>query len=298
MSNVLFIKAGSKINISNNSLVIKMEEDKKLIPVHEVSCVVIENLQCSITAGVNVLCARASIPIIYCDTKYSPVAISNTFNMYHRQFFKLKEQIAWSEATKARLFKKIVIQKIKNQVELLEYLHKSVDVIHCIKGKIKLIDNSNFDNIEAQVAKLYFKELFGKKFVRFVDDEINTSLNYGYAIMRSVIKQMIVAKGLIPPLGIWHKSQFNNYNLADDIIEVFRPMVDYVTYHFIIKDDDFTIDERCYLQNTIFQKVKYGKNVFEYKECLNLYIDQISKYMNREISNISFPITDSELYEY
>ncbi|MFV0289084.1 MAG: type II CRISPR-associated endonuclease Cas1 [Mycoplasmatales bacterium] len=156
----------------------------------------------------------------------------------------------------------------------------------------------NFDYIVAKVAKIYFNELFGNDFVKFENDEINTSLNYGYAILRGIIKQTIIAKGLIPPLGLWHKSQFNNYNLADDIIEVFRPLVDYVTFHFVIKDDNFTSEERSYLQRVIFQKVKYNNSNLEYVDCLNIYIDQIAKYMNKEIKDITFPITDSELYEY
>lgn len=148
------------------------------------------------------------------------------------------------------------------------------------------------------MAKLYFKELFGKDFIRFVDDEINSSLNYGYAIIRGVIKQIVVAKGLLPALGLWHKSQFNNYNLADDIIEVYRPMVDFVTYHFTIRDNEFTNEERIYLQNVVFQKIRINNSVFEYCDSIENYVEQIIKFMNRDSNEIIFPITDSELYEY
>lgn len=241
------------------------------------------------------MCGSNNIPIMYCDNKYSPVAISNTFNSYHRQFFRLNEQISWSESKKRKLFKQIVIQKIKNQIELLKYLNRDTTLA---LDKLNSITNDNFESIEAIVAKIYFNELFGEDFVRFRSDEINSSLNYGYAMLRGVIKQTIVGKGLIPPLGLWHKSQFNNFNLADDIIEVYRPMVDYVTYHFTIRDDKFTKEERIYLQNVIFQKVKYEKNIFEFRDNLELYINQIISYMNGKNKNINFPILDSRIYEY
>ncbi len=298
MSNILFVKSGSKLSIKNNSIVVNIEETNKKVPIYEISSIIIENLQCSITAGVNVLCSSNNVPIFYCDKKHSPVALSSSFNTYYRQHLKFEEQLKWTNLRKRKLFQKIVVQKIENQLELLKYLNRDITVIRDIEIKLSKINKDNFDNIEAQVAKIYFNELFGNDFIRFKDDEINASLNYGYAILRGNIKQVIVAKGLIPSLGLWHKNQFNNYNLADDVIEVFRPMVDYVTFHFLIKDDDFTNKERQYLQNILFQKVKYGNNTFEYIDCLSLYVDQIIKYMNKEITELDFPITDSEVYEY
>ncbi len=118
MSNVLFVKNGSKLKVSNKSIVIKIEEENKEVPITEISAVVIESLQCSITAAVNVLCNTNGIPIIYCDNKHSPIAISNSFNTYHRQLFKIKEQIDWTDSRKQKLFIKIVKQKIINQIEL------------------------------------------------------------------------------------------------------------------------------------------------------------------------------------
>ncbi len=298
MSNIIYVQKGSKLSISNNRLLVNVEEEKRYVPIHEISAVVIENLQCSITAGVNVLCSENNVPIIYCDNKHHPNCISNSFHTYHKQLSRIKEQLQWTESKKKKLFKEIIKQKILNQLELLRYLNKDVSIIKEIENKLKNIDNDNFENIEAIVARLYFNELFGKDFIRGMEGEINLSLNYGYAILRSIIKQTIVAKGLIPSIGLWHKSQFNNFNLSDDIIEVFRPMVDYITFHFLIRDEDFITEEKIYLQNSIFQKVKYGNNIFEYRDCVNLYIDQIIKYMNKEIKEIIIPILDSELYEY
>ncbi len=298
MSNILFVNSGSKLSMKDNSIIVNIEDKNKKVPICEISSIIIENLQCSITAGVNVLCGANNVPIFYCDNKHSPVALSSSFNTYYRQSLKFEEQLKWTSLRKKKLFQKIVVQKIKNQLELLKYLNRDITVIKDIEKKLSQINKENFDNIEAQVAKCYFNELFGNDFIRFKDDEINASLNYGYAILRGNIKQVIVAKGLIPSLGLWHKNQFNNYNLADDIIEVFRPMVDYVTFHLVIKDDDFSKEERQYLQNIIFQKIRYGNNTFEYIECLSLYVDQIIKYMNKEITSIDFPTTDSEIYEY
>ncbi len=56
----------------------------------------------------------------------------------------------------------------------------------------------------------------------------NNLLNYGYAILRAVVARSLVASGLLPTLGIFHKNQYNAYCLADDIMEPYRPFVDKV----------------------------------------------------------------------
>lgn len=85
-------------------------------------------------------------------------------------------------------------------------------------------------NREGLAAKVYFHELFGLDFRRFDDDIINAGLNYGYAILRSQISKTVIAKGLNPCLGIFHKGYDNPFNLSDDIIEVFRPLIDQYAY--------------------------------------------------------------------
>lgn len=51
-------------------------------------------------------------------------------------------------------------------------------------------------------------------------------MNYGYSIIRGAVARGIVSYGYMPTIGIHHKSELNNYNLADDFIEPFRPIVD------------------------------------------------------------------------
>lgn len=298
MSNVLYITSGSKLSIANNQFIIKKEEQNVTVSVEEVSSIIIENLQCSITAGVNVLANTNNIPIIYCDNTHNPVGIATGFNNYYQQPKRLKQQMNWNDTRKKELFLEIIKVKTENQLELLKHLNRSESIIENITQKIETIDIENFEYMEAVIAKLYFQELFGKDFIRFEDDEINQSLNYGYAILRGIIKQYLSAKGLQPSLGLWHKSQFNNFNLADDIIEVYRPMVDFITYHFIVKDDQFTKEERMVLQNVMFQKVRINNSKIDYIESVNQYINQIIGYMNYESDNLSIPRTDSDIYEY
>ena len=56
--------------------------------------------------------------------------------------------------------------------------------------------------------------------------ELYAMANYGYAILRGMIARSIVCYGFEPSIGLFHRSELNSFNLADDLIEPFRPLVD------------------------------------------------------------------------
>jgi CRISPR-associated protein Cas1 len=66
-------------------------------------------------------------------------------------------------------------------------------------------------------------------------------LNYGYAILRAGVARGLVAAGLLPAFGIHHAGAQNAFNLADDLLEVLRPVVDWTA--FGLADKGRTSDE-------------------------------------------------------
>ena len=100
------------------------------------------------------------------------------------------------------------------------FLHWSANGGLFLTTSKNVLENDK-SNREGLAAKVYFHELFGLDFRRFDDDIINAGLNYGYAILRSQISKTVIAKGLNPCLGIFHKGYDNPFNLSDDIIEVY-----------------------------------------------------------------------------
>lgn len=100
-----------------------------------------------------------------------------------------------------------------------------VNQLKALAGDVQFADETNR---EGYAAKLYFNTLFGENFIRNRDsyDGINSALNYGYIVIRSCIARSVAAHGLEPALGIGHHSQYNAFNLVDDLIEPFRPVID------------------------------------------------------------------------
>ena len=163
-------------------------------------------------------------------------------------------QIALSIPAKKQLWKSIIQNKILSQACNLCYIGS--EKYSNIAGYINEVKSGDVGNIEAICARVYFSEMF-KNFRRFDDDKINIMLNYGYSLIRSTIAKYLVVSGLNPAMGIMHRNQFNNFNLADDIIELFRYIVDMKVYNYSKQDDIFTKDDRVYLFEIFEAKVQF-----------------------------------------
>lgn len=135
-----------------------------------------------------------------------------------------------------QLWAAIVRKKIANQAVCLKFSDRTAaDRLESYQQRVRSGDT---DNLEGQAAAFYFAKLFGKNFHRNQDRFINAALDYGYAVIRGTIARALVAHGLLPSLGLFHASEQNAFNLADDIIEPFRPLVDFFVVNLIPTDKE------------------------------------------------------------
>ena len=302
MSSVVHITNANELSISNNQLVmlnIEMEDIKKVnkISLKDILAVIIENCRCKITGILQLRLSEKNIPLIICNEKHQPVLHSLGLYNHFQVTMRINEQVNWLDRKKNKLWSEIVAQKIKNQRILLKFLDKSKNTISKLGMYEKniLIEGKEAEHQEAIAARMYFQELFGKNFKRFNDDGINSALNYGYALLRSLISSKIVAKGFHPSLGIHHKSQFNNYNFSDDIIEIFRPMVDYVVY-FNQKEESKELRQKLLLVLT--QKVYWKNKKYELSQVIDYFLDNIRNYFIDKNVEIEMPELRIDAYEY
>lgn len=144
-----------------------------------------------------------------------------------RQSKLMHIQIQKNELWKRQLWMKIIEQKINNQAKLLAILGK--DGLEEVALYSMPLTIDNVDSHETQAAKNYFNYYY-PGLNRSTDSPINSRLDYGYAIVRSAIIRSLASNGFHPAIGIHHDHQLNAFNLADDLIEPFRAIVDQVAY--------------------------------------------------------------------
>lgn len=101
--------------------------------------------------------------------------------------------------------------------------------------------------------------LFGLDFTRTEDNVINSALNYGYSIILSAFTREVVMNGYITQLGIFHDNMFNQFNLASDLMEPFRVLVDRQVLTMPL--EEFEHEEKMQFVNILNQEVQIDGKV-------------------------------------
>lgn len=230
---IIYIEEAKSVRLYLDNIKIEKETGELTVPLADIHTLVIDNQMISITVPLIVKCSEYNINLIICSMEHMPVSYINPFTGNFQSAMMLKKQISWDEYIKGIIHKKIIKNKIENQYSLLKHFNLNINTISKMVDFSYEVDSYDLTNREGLAAKMYFREPFGTDFKRFEEDPVNAGLNYGYSILRSQISKTIIAKGLNPSLGIFHKGYNNPFNLSDDIIEVFRPLIDEYVYLYL-----------------------------------------------------------------
>ena len=176
------------------------------------------------------------IKLIFCDEAHNPAGEIVPYYSSFNTSKKIQNQIKWKNETKNKVWQQIVKHKIHNQAMLLKKL--KIDEYERLLEYEASVEEGDSTNREGHAAKVYFNLLFGKRFIRGADDNINKGLDYGYSILLSTINKEVASKGYITQIGINHKSEFNQFNLTCDLMEPFRPLIDEIVYNSINSELD------------------------------------------------------------
>ena len=222
----VIITSRAHLSLQDNHLVVQNGEERARLYIKDLHCVILESPQITLTQALLNALAQSKVLLLTCDRTH---AISGVFTPFLGHFANAqvaREHIAVSTESKAKLWQQIVQNKIHNQAFVLR-THGYVREAENLAGLCERVLLEDSSNVEANAAALYFKTLFGEGFSRKAKHRIhNALLDYGYAIVRGCVIRSVCMSGLLTWAGIKHSNQFNQFNLCDDIIEVFRPFVD------------------------------------------------------------------------
>lgn len=276
----VIITQPTKLSVKNRQLKITQDEEWS-IPMEDISSIILETPQINISSKVMSLMAENKIVMYSCDDKHIPNGIFIPFVPHSRQLKVLKNQLECSESFNKRCWQQIVIKKITNQSKVLKLADKNLMGEH-LNNIARKVNSGDTTNMEAIAAKGYFSTLYGKGFNRNYDNIYNAALNYGYSIIRGAIARTIVSYGYIPSIGIHHKSELNNYNLADDFIEPFRPIVDLWVKLNINEEIEFDKYVRANLVNLLNMNVKIQGKLQSVNNAINIMIASYTTAINQK----------------
>lgn len=261
------IDSPCKLSVSNNYLIVRNDDVRK-IHLSEVYCLMIACPAVNITGIALYELTRNKIKVIFCDEKRDPYGELIGYYGSHNCAKQLRKQLGWSGAAMGFVGTEIVTQKIRNQAAVLRK-YGFDERASMLDGYAAEVVRGDTANREGHAAKVYFNTLFGMSFTREKDCNVNSALNYGYAVLLSCINREVVACGRLTQLGITHRNEFNEFNLSCDLIEPFRVLVDEDV--FLNRDKPFGKERKFELVGLLNKRVVYGKEF-----CLN---DAVGSYV-------------------
>jgi CRISP-associated protein Cas1 len=219
----VMISRPARLRREHFSLAIEQEETA-YIPFEDIAVIVLNHRAINLTHPVLSACAEYGIGLYATGDNHQPSGVFLPFLSHSRSTRLMRQQLGIARPLAKQAWAAIVRRKIENQASCLRLAGKPG--IERIESYARRVRSGDGENLEGQAAAFYFVQLFGTGFHRAENRWINAALDYGYAVLRGAIARGLVAHGLHPTLGLFHASEQNAFNLADDLIEPFRPLVD------------------------------------------------------------------------
>ncbi|MGH7813412.1 MAG: type II CRISPR-associated endonuclease Cas1 [Candidatus Binataceae bacterium] len=216
----------TRLYIRNRQLVIGREgRDPATVPAEDIGLLLVDHPAVSYTQAVFNLLAELGAAVVICGETHMPSSMLMPIASNTIQTERYGAQIAAGVPLKKQLWQQSVSAKIENQAAVLKTVTGGDSGLREMARRVQSGDKGN---LEAQAAQRYWPALFGKFFRRDREGEPpNNLLNYGYMVTRAAVARAICAAGLLPTLGIHHRNRYNAFCLADDLMEPYRPFVDW-----------------------------------------------------------------------
>jgi len=217
---------GAHLSVSRGFLSVEIDEQLAgQVAVEDMAALIIRGHGASLSVNICTRLAEANVPIVICDSGQTPASVIWPVDGHFAQGLNMQAQALANKPLLKRLWAQLVSAKVATQAHVLTAFNLHSADIAAMATRVKSGDS---DNIEAQAARKYWKRLMGDDFLRGTHQgSINGALNYGYTVLRAAAARSILAAGLHPSLSIYHQSKGDALRLADDLMEPFRPWVDY-----------------------------------------------------------------------
>lgn len=250
--------------------------------------ILIDNHSASLTTPLIGKLAEQNVAVVFCNEKHMPSSMLMNLdaNTLQEKYFRL--QLDAPLPLKKQMWKNIVEAKIKNQALHLKSLGKKHDKLLKYATGVLSGDSSNREGLAAQC---YWRELFGKEFIRDrFGEHPNDFLNYGYTLLRAATARALMASGLLPSLGIFHRNYYDAFPLADDIMEPYRPFIDQIAYKLhATKKKKLDKEVKASFLELFYTNIPFGEQMVQLGTCLTYTTASVAKFFMGETKNIAYP---------
>lgn len=280
------------LSLKDNQIVIQLKGSEQTVtrPIEDIGVVVVENAQVTLSIPLLNALVDNNVSVVFCDNKQMPKSMLMSLDGNTTQQESYRYQMDATQPMKKQLWRQLIESKIRNQAALLGKLDKDADALKPYYQNVKSGDS---DNREGVASRIYWPLLMGSDFRREREGvPPNQMLNYGYSILRAAVARALIGSGLYPAFGLFHRNRYNNFPLADDVMEPYRPFVDEIVYHLFFDGATSELDKRSKgeLLRILFADVKLGKLTRPLEVALSMTTASLLKVLKGEQEKLVLPV--------
>lgn len=275
---------GSTITCKDRQVVcIERDGTKRAVPLEDVGSIVVTSFKTTLTNRLLVEAAREGASIVVCDG-FQPASILLPVNR-NSDTALTRAHLDVHARQRSLLWRRTIDAKVRNQWLLCSHWAAT----HRATIAIQALLNSSENHKESLAARHHwrvFADAVGEPSFRrdHKGGGINDLLNYGYAVLLSVVLQRMLAVGIDPTFGIAHVARERAVPLAYDLMEPFRPWIDAVVVGCISRQRDcreIAVDReaRTALGESMVKSVRLGDRVVEFR----IVIEEVLRSFRRAV---------------
>jgi len=287
----VIVSKPARLSVKNRQLLLEQDEGiTATLPLEDLSMVVLDTPQTLVTGALLSELAAHDVALLTCDATHHPNGVLLPYLPHSRALRVMQKQLALTLPQKKRAWQGIVQRKLRNQGVCLDTFNPGSG--RFLFEQADHVRSGDPDNREGSGARYYFAELFGIGFTRDQERWYNAALNYGYAILRAAIARSLVTYGFLPAFGLHHKSQLNSFNLADDLIEPLRPLIDqWVKANATEDADELRREDKTALAQLLYADVGMQTGTMNVQAAINHMVESLSRYCDSaKVAELDWPV--------
>ena len=220
------------LTCKDGQLVCVSKTETKRLPLEDIAAIIITSFSARIHSHLFLEAAKQSVALVFCE-RFQPISLLLPA-CRAADTLLTRRHLTLTPATRTRLWEKTIDAKCANQLALARLIAPASPATLDLERAAR----ARSARKEGGCAKLFW-DVFstGLRVEGFARGRklggLNDLLNYGYAVLLSTVLQKLYGFGLDPTVGISHAIRERSAPLAYDLMEPFRPCVDWRVYQWV-----------------------------------------------------------------
>ena len=288
---VLLIESRTELSVRNTRLCLRREaQEDVFVSPEDIAVLILHHHAIRLNVQVMRIVAQTGGMVMVTDKNHFPAGMLWPWTGNSVLVRRLRQQICLDrDKRKGNLWRQLVQGRIATQaINLRHFGYNGALRLERLHNRVKPSDP---DNLEAQATRHYWRSLLPpgiRREKRGSSESLNVRLNFGYAVLRSLVAREIAAAGLQPALGLGHRNLENPFNLADDFMEPYR----YTVERQVIEGDSsrpFDGVARVELLKFVYSEVKLGRRTFRLQPAIAETIASYTRVLNKKQNSLNIP---------